>query len=141
MNLTGPQAGSDVDALTMRALTTRALTMRALTTRALATGAESLAQCTAVSALSVDPKLALPGSPTCVMAQDSVMAQVSVTAQDNVTGDLISGENGCMRIRFLRMDITRLSVGMQELAITGTGTGNAALARALFFPSDGERAR
>ena len=126
MNLTGPQAGSDVDALT---------------TRALATDAESLGQRTAVSALSVDPKLALPGSPTCVMAQDNVTAQDSVMAQDSVTGDLISEENEGMRIRFLRMDITRLSVGMQEFAIAATGTGDAGLARALFAPSDGERAR
>ena len=114
MNLTGPQAGSDVDALTTRALTT---------------GAESLGQRNAVSALSVEHKLALPGSPTCVMAQD------------NVTGDLIGEENEGMRIRFLRMDITRPSVGMQELAIAATGTGDAGLARALFAPRDGERAR
>ena len=130
MNLTGPQAGSDVDALATRALATRALA-----TRALATDAESLGQRTAVSALSVDPKLALPGSPTCVMAQDNV------TAHDSVTGDLISEENEGMRIRFLRMYITGLSVGLQELAITATGTGSAALARALLAPSDGERAR
>ena len=136
MNLTGPQAGSDVDALATRALATRALA-----TRALATDAESLGQRTAVSALSVDPKLALPGSPTCVMAQDSVTAQDSVMAQDRVTGDLISEENEGMRIRFLRMYITGLSVGLQELAITATGTGSAALARALLAPSDGERAR
>ena len=128
MNLTGPQAGSDVDALTARALTTRSLTTRALTTRALATDAESLGQRNAVSALSVEHKRALPGSPTCV------------TAQDSVTADFISEENEGMRIRSLRMDITRLSVGLQELAITATATGNAALARALFAPSDGERA-
>ena len=120
MNLTGPQAGSDIDALT---------------TRALATDAESLGQRNAVSALSVEHKLAVPGSPTCVMAEDNV------TAQDNVTGDLTGEENEGMRIRFLRMDIGRPSVGMQELAIAATGTGDAGLARALFAPSDGERAR
>ncbi|GGK86991.1 hypothetical protein GCM10007382_03650 [Salinibacterium xinjiangense] len=119
MNLMGPQAGSDVDALTRRAVATRAL----------ATDAESVGQRNAVSALSVEHRLAFRGSPTCMMAQD------------NVTGDLIGEENEGMRIRFHRMDITRLSVGMQELAIAATGTGSAALARALFAPSDNERAR
>ncbi len=58
-----------------------------------------------VECLSIEEKLGIHGSPTCVMNYDGA------------TGYLIGEENKGMRIMFIMMNSARLSVGMQGLAV------------------------
>jgi alkylation response protein AidB-like acyl-CoA dehydrogenase len=144
MNLTEPQAGSDVGALTTRAVP-RADGSFAITGQkiyitygdhdlaeqiihlvlARTPGAPegtrgiscfivpkflinedgSLGERNTVSCLSLEHKLGIHGSPTCVIAHDEA------------TGYLIGEENKGMRIMFVMMNSARLSVGNQGLAI------------------------
>ncbi|MEP6482574.1 MAG: acyl-CoA dehydrogenase, partial [Rhodoglobus sp.] len=59
-----------------------------------------------VSALSVEHKMGIHGSATCVMEYD------------DATGYLIGEENLGMRIMFVMMNVARLSVGTQGLAVS-----------------------
>jgi 3-(methylthio)propanoyl-CoA dehydrogenase len=144
MNLTEPQAGSDVGALTTRAVAngdgsyaitgqkiyitygehdaaeqivhlvlartpgapagTRGISCF-IVPKFIVNDDETLGERNAVSALSIEHKLGIHGSPTCVMAYE------------NATGYLIGAENQGMRIMFVMMNIARLSVGTQGLAI------------------------
>ena len=144
MNLTEPQAGSDVGAITTRAVAnddgsyaitgqkiyitfgehdaaeqivhlvlarsagapagTRGISCF-IVPKFLVNDDESLGERNAVSALSIEHKLGIHGAPTCVMAFD------------DATGYLIGEENQGMRIMFVMMNIARLSVGMQGVAI------------------------
>ncbi len=144
MNLTEPQAGSDVGALTTRAVAnddgsyaitgqkifitfgehdaaeqivhlvlartpgapagTRGISCF-IVPKFIVNDDESLGERNAVSALSIEHKLGIHGSPTCVMSYE------------NATGYLIGVENQGMRIMFVMMNIARLSVGTQGVAI------------------------
>lgn len=66
----------------------------------------SLGEQNAVSCLSIEHKLGIHGSPTCVMQHDGA------------TGYLIGEENLGMRIMFVMMNVARLSVGMQGVALS-----------------------
>ncbi|CAN5158135.1 acyl-CoA dehydrogenase [soil metagenome] len=59
-----------------------------------------------VHCLSVENKLGIHGSPTCVMSYE------------NATGFLIGEENKGMRIMFVMMNSARLSVGLEGLSIS-----------------------
>jgi alkylation response protein AidB-like acyl-CoA dehydrogenase len=65
----------------------------------------SLGERNAVSCLSIEHKLGIHGSPTCVLAYE------------DATGYLIGEENLGMRIMFVMMNSARLSVGTQGLSI------------------------
>ncbi|MHA6669048.1 acyl-CoA dehydrogenase [Homoserinimonas sp. A447] len=65
----------------------------------------SLGERNAVECLSIEEKLGIHGSPTCVMSYE------------DATGYLIGEENKGMRIMFVMMNSARLSVGMQGLAV------------------------
>ncbi|MEO6504585.1 MAG: acyl-CoA dehydrogenase [Terrimesophilobacter sp.] len=65
----------------------------------------SLGDRNGVKTLSVEHKLGIHGSPTCVLSYE------------NATGYLIGKENMGMRIMFIMMNSARLSVGMQGLAV------------------------
>jgi alkylation response protein AidB-like acyl-CoA dehydrogenase len=65
----------------------------------------SLGERNAVSCLSIEHKLGIHGSPTCVLAYEEA------------TGYLIGEENLGMRIMFVMMNSARLSVGTQGLSI------------------------
>src|SRR5690554_5069941 len=65
----------------------------------------SLGDRNGVECLSIEEKLGIHGSPTCVMNYD------------DATGYLIGEENKGMRIMFVMMNSARLSVGMQGLAV------------------------
>ena len=65
----------------------------------------SLGERNAVSCLSIEHKLGIHGSPTCVLAYE------------DATGYLIGEENFGMRIMFVMMNSARLSVGTQGLSI------------------------
>ncbi|MDJ0335435.1 acyl-CoA dehydrogenase [Salinibacterium sp. G-O1] len=144
MNLTEPQAGSDVGALTTRAVAnddgsyaitgqkifitfgehdaaeqivhlvlartpgapagTRGISCF-IVPKFIVNDDESLGERNTVSALSIEHKLGIHGSPTCVMSYE------------NATGYLIGEENLGMRIMFVMMNVARLSVGTQGLAI------------------------
>ena len=144
MNLTEPQAGSDVGALTTRAVK-RADGSYAITGQkifitfgdhdmaeqivhlvlARTPGAPagtkgiscfivpkflmnddgSLGERNGVQTLSLEHKLGIHGSPTCVLSYD------------DATGYLIGDENFGMRIMFVMMNSARLSVGMQGVAV------------------------
>ena len=144
MNLTEPQAGSDVGALTTRAVANEdgsyAITGQKIyitfgehdaaeqivhlvlartpgapagtrgiscfiVPKFMVNDDESLGAHNAVFALSIEHKLGIHGSPTCVMSYE------------NATGYLIGEENLGMRIMFVMMNVARLSVGTQGLAI------------------------
>jgi len=66
----------------------------------------SLGDRNAVTCLSIEHKLGIHGSPTCVMEYDGA------------TGYLIGEENLGMRIMFVMMNSARLSVGTQGLALS-----------------------
>lgn len=66
----------------------------------------SLGERNAVQCLSIEHKLGIHGSPTCVMEHDGS------------TGYLIGEENQGMRIMFVMMNVARLSVGMQGVALS-----------------------
>ncbi|MEX1077735.1 MAG: acyl-CoA dehydrogenase [Homoserinimonas sp.] len=144
MNLTEPQAGSDVGALTTRAVPqddgsykitgqkifitfgehdlsqqivhlvlartpgapagTRGISIFIVPKR-LVNDDGSLGEQNTVECLSIEEKLGIHGSPTCVMNYDEA------------TGYLIGEENKGMRIMFVMMNSARLSVGMQGLAV------------------------
>lgn len=144
MNLTEPQAGSDVGALTARAVK-RADGSYAITGQkifitfgdhdmaeqivhlvlARTPGAPvgtkgiscfivpkflvnddgSLGERNGVQTLSLEHKLGIHGSPTCVLSYE------------DATGYLIGDENFGMRIMFVMMNSARLSVGMQGIAV------------------------
>jgi len=144
MNLTEPQAGSDVGALTTRAVK-RADGSYAITgqkifitfgdhdmaeqivhlvlartpgapagtkgiscfivPKFLVNGDGSLGERNGVQTLSLEHKLGIHGSPTCVLSYD------------DATGYLIGDENFGMRIMFVMMNSARLSVGMQGVAV------------------------
>ncbi|HEU4807102.1 MAG TPA: acyl-CoA dehydrogenase [Homoserinimonas sp.] len=144
MNLTEPQAGSDVGALTTRAVPqddgsykitgqkifitfgehdlseqivhlvlartpgapagTRGISIFIVPKR-LVNDDGSLGERNSVECLSIEEKLGIHGSPTCVMNYDEA------------TGYLIGEENKGMRIMFVMMNSARLSVGMQGLAV------------------------
>ncbi len=144
MNLTEPQAGSDVGALTTKAVPnddgtyaisgqkifitfgehdaakqivhlvlartpgapagTRGISCF-IVPKFIVNDDESLGEHNGVSALSIEHKLGIHGSPTCVMSYE------------NATGYLIGEENLGMRIMFVMMNIARLSVGTQGLAV------------------------
>jgi alkylation response protein AidB-like acyl-CoA dehydrogenase len=144
MNLTEPQAGSDVGALTTRAvprgdgtfaisgqkifitygdhdLTEQIVHLVLARTPGAPEGTRgiscfivpkflvnedgSLGERNGVNALSVEHKLGIHGSPTCVLSYE------------DATGYLIGEENLGMRIMFVMMNSARLSVGTQGLAI------------------------
>ncbi len=65
----------------------------------------SLGDRNGVECLSIEEKMGIHGSPTCVMNYD------------DATGYLIGEENKGMRIMFVMMNSARLSVGMQGLAL------------------------
>lgn len=144
MNLTEPQAGSDVGALTTRAVKrddgsfglsgqkifitygehdmaeeivhlvlartpdapagTRGISCF-IVPKFLVNEDGSLGERNAVNCLSIEHKLGIHGSPTCVLEYD------------DATGYLIGEENIGMRIMFVMMNSARLSVGMQGVAI------------------------
>jgi 3-(methylthio)propanoyl-CoA dehydrogenase len=145
MNLTEPQAGSDVGALTTRAVPngdgTFAITGQKIfitfgehdladeivhlvlartpgapegtkgiscfiVPKFLVNDDGSLGDRNAVTCLSIEHKLGIHGSPTCVMEYDGA------------TGYLIGEENLGMRIMFVMMNSARLSVGTQGLALS-----------------------
>lgn len=66
----------------------------------------SLGERNKVQCLSIEHKLGIHGSPTCVMEHDGS------------TGYLIGEENQGMRIMFVMMNVARLSVGMQGVALS-----------------------
>jgi alkylation response protein AidB-like acyl-CoA dehydrogenase len=144
MNLTEPQAGSDVGALTSRAVQgddgTYAITGQKIfitygdhdmseqivhlvlartpgapagtrgiscfiVPKFLVNDDGSLGKRNGVSTLSVEHKMGIHGSPTCVLSYE------------DATGYLIGEENFGMRIMFVMMNSARLSVGMQGLAV------------------------
>ncbi|MBX3094736.1 MAG: acyl-CoA dehydrogenase [Cryobacterium sp.] len=144
MNLTEPQAGSDVGALTTRAVKrddgnyaisgqkifisfgehdmaeqivhlvlartpdapagTRGISCFIVPKR-LVNADGSLGEKNSVTALSIEHKLGIHGSPTCVLEYDEA------------TGYLIGEENLGMRIMFVMMNNARLSVGLQGVAL------------------------
>ena len=145
MNLTEPQAGSDVGALTTRAVPNGDGTFAISGQKIYITFGEhdladqivhlvlartpgapegtrgiscfivpkflvnedgSLGDRNAVTCLSIEHKLGIHGSPTCVMEYDGA------------TGYLIGEENLGMRIMFVMMNSARLSVGTQGLALS-----------------------
>jgi alkylation response protein AidB-like acyl-CoA dehydrogenase len=143
MNLTEPQAGSDVGALTTRAVPNADGTFAITGQKIYITFGEhdladqivhlvlartpgapegtkgiscfivpkfmvdgSLGERNAVTCLSIEHKLGIHGSPTCVMEYE------------NATGYLIGEENLGMRIMFVMMNSARLSVGTQGLALS-----------------------
>ncbi|MGX5680203.1 acyl-CoA dehydrogenase [Schumannella luteola] len=65
----------------------------------------SLGERNGTTCLSIEHKLGIHGSPTCVMQHDGA------------TGYLIGEENQGMRIMFVMMNVARLSVGMQGVAL------------------------
>src|SRR5690606_21377748 len=65
----------------------------------------SLGDRNGVNCLSLEEKLGIHGSPTCVLEYD------------NATGYLIGDEHKGMRIMFVMMNSARLSVGMQGVAV------------------------
>ncbi|MEO8906624.1 MAG: acyl-CoA dehydrogenase family protein [Microbacteriaceae bacterium] len=144
MNLTEPQAGSDVGALTTRAVRrddgTYAITGQKIfitfgnhdmaeqivhlvlartpdapagtrgiscfiVPKFLVNDDGSLGDANGVSTLSIEHKLGIHGSPTCVQSYE------------DATGYLIGEENLGMRIMFVMMNSARLSVGMQGLVV------------------------
>ncbi|PWB96164.1 acyl-CoA dehydrogenase [Salinibacterium hongtaonis] len=144
MNLTEPQAGSDVGALTTRAVPngdgTYAITGQKIfitwgdhdvadqivhlvlartpgapegtrgiscfiVPKVMVNDDESLGERNGVETVSLEHKMGIHGSPTCVLAYE------------NATGYLIGEENKGMRIMFVMMNSARLSVGMQGLAV------------------------
>jgi len=144
MNLTEPQAGSDVGALTTRAvpradgsfaitgqkifitygehdLSEQIVHLVLARTPGAPTGTKgiscfivpkflvnedgSLGERNSVTCLSIEHKLGIHGSPTCVLSYE------------DATGYLIGDENLGMRIMFVMMNSARLSVGMQGLAV------------------------
>ena len=145
MNLTEPQAGSDVGALTTKAVPNGDGTFAISGQKIYITFGEhdmaeqivhlvlartpgapagtkgiscfivpkfmvnedgSLGERNAVKALSIEHKMGIHGSPTCVLEYDGA------------TGYLIGEENLGMRIMFVMMNVARLSVGMQGVAIS-----------------------
>jgi 3-(methylthio)propanoyl-CoA dehydrogenase len=145
MNLTEPQAGSDVGALTTRAVPNGDGTFAITGQKIFITFGEhdlaeqivhlvlartpgapegtkgiscfivpkflvgedgSLGDRNGVKCLSIEHKLGIHGSPTCVMEYDGA------------TGYLIGEENLGMRIMFVMMNSARLSVGTQGLALS-----------------------
>jgi alkylation response protein AidB-like acyl-CoA dehydrogenase len=145
MNLTEPQAGSDVGALTTRAVPNDDGTFSITGQKIFITFGEhdladqivhlvlartpgapdgtkgiscfivpkflvnedgSLGDRNGVKCLSIEHKLGIHGSPTCVMEYDGA------------TGYLIGEENLGMRIMFVMMNSARLSVGTQGLALS-----------------------
>jgi 3-(methylthio)propanoyl-CoA dehydrogenase len=145
MNLTEPQAGSDVGALTTRAVPRDDGTFSITGQKIFITFGEhdlseqivhlvlartpgapegtkgiscfivpkflvnedgSLGDRNGVKCLSIEHKLGIHGSPTCVMEYDGA------------TGYLIGEENLGMRIMFIMMNSARLSVGTQGLALS-----------------------
>jgi alkylation response protein AidB-like acyl-CoA dehydrogenase len=144
MNLTEPQAGSDVGALTTRAVKnddgTYAITGQKIfitfgdhdmaeqivhlvlartpgapagtkgiscfiVPKFLVNEDGSLGERNGVHTLSLEHKLGIHGSPTCVLSYE------------DATGYLIGDENFGMRIMFIMMNSARLSVGMQGVAV------------------------
>ncbi|MBX3099589.1 MAG: acyl-CoA dehydrogenase [Salinibacterium sp.] len=144
MNLTEPQAGSDVGALTARAIKrddgTYAITGQKIfitygdhdmaeqivhlvlarvpgapagtkgiscfiVPKFLVNDDGSLGERNGVETLSLEHKLGIHGSPTCVLSYE------------DATGYLIGEENFGMRIMFVMMNSARLSVGMQGIAV------------------------
>jgi alkylation response protein AidB-like acyl-CoA dehydrogenase len=145
MNLTEPQAGTDVGALTTRAVPNADGTFAITGQKIFITFGEhdmseqivhlvlartpgapagtkgiscfivpkflvnedgSLGERNGVKALSIEHKLGIHASPTCVLEYDGA------------TGYLIGEENLGMRIMFVMMNVARLSVGMQGVAIS-----------------------
>ena len=144
MNLTEPQAGSDVGALTTRAvrrddgsyaitgqkifitfgdhdMSEQIIHLVLARTPGAPAGTKgiscfivpkflvnedgSLGRRNGVNTLSIEHKLGIHGSPTCVLSYE------------DATGYLIGEENLGMRIMFIMMNSARLSVGMQGLAV------------------------
>jgi 3-(methylthio)propanoyl-CoA dehydrogenase len=144
MNLTEPQAGSDVGALTTRAvrrddgtyaisgqkifitygdhdMTDQIVHLVLARTQGAPAGTKgiscfivpkylvnedgSIGERNGVKTLSLEHKLGIHGSPTCVLSYE------------DATGYLIGEENLGMRIMFIMMNSARLSVGMQGLAV------------------------
>jgi 3-(methylthio)propanoyl-CoA dehydrogenase len=144
MNLTEPQAGSDVGALTTRAvrrddgtyaisgqkifitygdhdMTDQIVHLVLARTPGAPAGTKgiscfivpkylvnedgSIGERNGVKTLSLEHKLGIHGSPTCVLSYE------------DATGYLIGEENLGMRIMFIMMNSARLSVGMQGLAV------------------------
>ena len=145
MNLTEPQAGSDVGALTTKAVPngdgTYAITGQKIyitwgehdmaeqivhlvlaRTPSAPAGTRGIScfivpkfildddgnpgERNAVTALSIEHKMGIHGSPTCVLNYEGA------------TGYLIGEENMGMRIMFVMMNVARLSVGMQGVALS-----------------------
>ena len=145
MNLTEPQAGSDVGALTTKAVPngdgTYAITGQKIyitwgehdmaeqivhlvlaRTPGAPAGTRGIScfivpkfildedgnpgERNAVTALSIEHKMGIHGSPTCVLNYEGA------------TGYLIGEQNMGMRIMFVMMNVARLSVGMQGVALS-----------------------
>jgi alkylation response protein AidB-like acyl-CoA dehydrogenase len=145
MNLTEPQAGSDVGALTTKAVPNADGTFAITGQKIYITWGEhdmaeqivhlvlartpgapegtrgiscfivpkflmnddgTLGARNGVEALSIEHKLGIHGSPTCVLNYE------------RATGYLIGEENLGMRIMFVMMNVARLSVGMQGVALS-----------------------
>jgi len=158
MNLTEPQAGSDVGALTTKAVPngdgTYAITGQKIyitwgehdmaeqivhlvlaRTPGAPAGTRGIScfivpkfildddgnpgERNAVTALSIEHKMGIHGSPTCVLNYEGA------------TGYLIGEENMGMRIMFVMMNVARLSVGMQGVAL-----GERAFQQSLAYAKD-----
>ncbi|MDB5668548.1 MAG: acyl-CoA dehydrogenase [Alphaproteobacteria bacterium] len=74
-----------------------------------------------VRCVSIEHKLGIHASPTCVMAYGD---------NDDCIGELIGGENGGMRAMFTMMNNARLNVGLQGVSIAERAT-QAAVAYAM----------
>jgi alkylation response protein AidB-like acyl-CoA dehydrogenase len=74
-----------------------------------------------VRCVSIEHKLGIHASPTCVMAFGD---------NDHCVGELIGGENGGMRAMFTMMNNARLNVGLQGVSIAEAAT-QAAVAYAM----------
>ncbi|MFO1186328.1 MAG: acyl-CoA dehydrogenase [Alphaproteobacteria bacterium] len=158
MNLTEPQAGSDVGALKARAMRTADGTYRIKGTKIFITWGEhdlaenivhlvlarlpdgpagtkgislflvpkflvnpdgTLGARNDVRCLSIEHKLGIHGSPTCVMAYGE---------GEGAVGELVGEEHGGMRAMFTMMNNARLGVGLE-----GVGIAEAATQRALAY--------
>ncbi len=69
-----------------------------------------------VRCVSIEHKLGIHASPTCVMAYGD---------NDECIGELIGGENGGMRAMFTMMNNARLNVGLQGVSIAEAATQQA----------------
>ena len=117
MNLTEPEAGSDVGALRTKAVPAPDGSWRITGTKGiscfivpkfLVRDDGTLGERNDVSCVSIEHKMGIKASPTCVM---------SYGENDGAVGYLIGEENRGMRYMFTMMNNARLSVGLEGLAL------------------------